>query len=437
MEGNFILSPFINTYTMLITIQHPIVDFRGFINNSFKLIKPYFGTSNPQSNEYIRYFGAMAKRHKHVFYCTGENIYCKANNAVKLFGFDDFSDVDLWGRFIKYNWSENRFYSDGNLLCKFESKSCYAAANYESTKNDILDVILNHHFNRRIGVNNRKGGYEYSTLKNAGVNLAKLYLHASSEYSKKDLVRKFWVRCESPVAIIELFENEINAGKLLSEIPQSAVLVPGEWSAHIKLYHYISNTIPCWIILRESSSKEAFEFCLNLRTALLRIHAEKQTLISTLKFLSMNLNIDNIDRLKAIAYIKKTLSKLLQGKRFEIDQCPIVEMAFKIDDSFAKDEYFSLYSIIVNLNNQYLCEDFSCLFAPVNFEELINTIMKKDTEAHDDVLLNTVLNHAQKRNKLGLKLFAKKNEASLKTLKYSAIYDLLKWVFVSSVSSII
>lgn len=422
---------------MLITVQHPIIDFRMFINHSFKLIKPYFGSSDLQNNEYIRYFGSMSKRHKHVFYCTGENIFCKANNAIKLINFDDFSEVDLWARLIKYNWTDNRFYSDGNILCKFENKTCYAVANYESTKHDIIDTVLNHHFNKRIGINNRKGGYDFSTLKTAGANLANLYLYASTEHAKRDLLRKYWVGYGVPVTIIELFENEINAGNILYEIPQEAVLVSGTWGTHIKLYHYTYQNVPCWIIVREALSKEASEFCLNLRTALLRIHAEKQTLINALKFLSMNLNLNNIDKEKAIAYIKKTLSKLLKGKRFEIEQCPIIDIAFKVDDSFAKEEYFSLYSIITNLNNKYITEDFACLFAPANFDELIKTIMSGNTESLNDGLLQKTLQLAKKRDKLGLKLFVKRNETSLKTLKYSAIYDLLKWVFVSSLSSFV
>lgn len=422
---------------MLITTQHPIIDFRMFIGHSFKLPKPYFGTSDLQSNEYIRHFGSMSKRHKHVFYCTGENLYCKANNAIKLIDFDDFSKVDLWARLIKYNWTENRFYSDGNLLCKFENKCSYSAANYESTKYDIIDVILNHHFNKKIGINNRKRGYEFATLKTAGAKLANLYLYASSEHSKQGLLRKYWVGHGVPIAIVELFENEINSGKLLHEIPDTAVLVTGEWDTYIKLYHDTSYGIPCWFILRESSSKEAYDFCLNLRTALLRIHTEKQTLVNTLKFLSMNLDLSDVDRTKAIAYIQKTLGKLLKGKRFEIEQCPIVDMAFRIDDSFSKEEYFSLYSIITNLNNKYISEDFACLFAPANFDELIKTIMKDEAGTANDEVIQSTLQIAQKRDKLGLKLFVKKNEASFKSLKYSAIYDLLKWVFVSSLSSFV
>lgn len=67
-----------------------------------------------------------------------------------------------------------------------------------------------------------------------------------------------------------------------------------------------------------------------LRTALVRIHAEKQTVVQTIKFLNAGIQKKNeiVNSKRAIAYIKAVQYKLLQPNRFGIGQNPVVNMAF-------------------------------------------------------------------------------------------------------------
>lgn len=415
---------------MLITTQHPICDYRLFVNQSYKISKPYF--SSPDPNEFIRYFGAMKKRHIYRnFYCCGENNYCAADHALKIIHGNGTSDKQV--PYLRFRNDENRFYSDGYVLCKFENKSCYTICGEINDKTNFLFDVLQYHLNLTTGINDTYGDFQRSSLLKAGKQLAQLYLKASSKYNILNKVNSYWVGKGTPICMVELFENEISANGLYNCFDRMEI-VNGTWDEFIKLYHTNYLGIPCWVIHRETASTEAFKFCLNLRTALLRIHAEKQTLIHTLKFLSQNQSNGDIEKEKVISYLKKSLNKLLKGERFEIEQCPIVNMAFKIDDSFAQTEYQSLYEIIKDINNKYIIEDFYCLFAQINFKDLLAKIQAIPQIDLTSPETRQVVGMVEKQDRLGLKKFINKNFSSLQN---AAIYDVIKWAFVSALSAFI
>ncbi len=412
---------------MLITTQYPICDCRLFVARSHKISKPYF--SSPDSNEFIRYFGAMKRRYVYRnFYCCGENNYCAADHALKIVRQEA-------GRMSSFRFrdEENRFYSDGYVLCKFENKSSYAIGDIIENKADFIFDVLQYHLNLTVGINDTCGGFQYTHLSKAGKQLAQLYLKASSKYNALDRVNNYWVSKGNPVCMIELFENEILSNGLYDCFNRLEA-VNGTWDDFIKLYYTNCQGVPCWIIRRENDGSEAFKFCLNLRTALLRIHAEKQTLIHALKFLSQNQDNDNIEKEKVISYLKKSLNKLLKGERFDIEQCPIVNMAFKIDDSFSRNEYQSLCEIIKDINNKYVIDDFYSLFAQIRFDDLLVKIQMTPQIDVTSPEVQQVIRIAEKKDRLGLKKFIHKN---LSSLQNAAIYDVIKWAFVSSLSAFI
>ncbi|MBQ7823652.1 MAG: hypothetical protein IJ338_05715 [Bacteroidaceae bacterium] len=411
---------------MLITTQHPICDYRLFVSQSYKISKPYFSSSDP--NEFIRYFGAMKKRHVYRnFYCCGENNFCGADHALKIIRNEPDRIASL-----RFRNEENRFYSDGYVLCKFENKSSYVIQDGGDKTNFIFDT-LQYHLNLTAGINNTCGGFQYVSLSKAGKQLAQLYLKASSKYNALDRIHNYWISKGNPICMIELFENEISSNGLYDCFNRLEA-VNGVWDDFIKLYYTNYQGIPCWVIRRENGGSEAFRFCLNLRTALLRIHAEKQTLIQALKFLSQNQDNSNVDNEKVISYLKKSLNKLLKGERFDIEQSPIVNMAFKIDDSFSQKEYQGLCEIIKDINNKYVIDDFHSLFAQIKFDELlvkIQTIPQIDLTSPE---VQQVVRMVEKKDRLGLKKFINRNFSSLQN---AAIYDVIKWAFVSSLSAFI
>ena len=130
--------------------------------------------------------------------------------------------------------------------------------------------------------------------------------------------------------------------------------------------------------------------------------------------------------------MKKSLNKLLKGERFDIEQCPIVHLAFKIDDSFAQEEYRNLYEIIKDINNKYIIEDFNCLIAQINFDELLEKIQTNPQIDLSSPQTQQVVEMVKKKDRLGLKKFIGRN---LSSLKHDAIYDLIKWAFISSLSA--
>lgn len=413
---------------MLITVQHPVCDYRLFFKQSYKISKPYF--TSPDPDEFIRYFGAMKSRFVYRdFYCRGENNYCAANHALKIIREKENRPPVP----IRLKNDESRFYSDGNILCKFENKASYTICNEIADAQSFIPQTLQYHLNQKTGVNDMQGGLHYTTLAKAGKQLASLYLKASSKYAFLDNINTFWTGKGLPVCMIELFENEISANGLY-DCCAGLEAVPGMWDEYLKLYYFNYQNIPCWVIHRETNVPEAFKLCLNLRTALLRIHAEKQVLINSLKFLSVNKDNDGIEKEKVVSYLKKTLNKLLKGERFDIEQCPIVDAAFKIDDSRSQKEFRDLYEIIKEINNQYIIEDFNCLFAQINFNDLMAKITSNPNIDLNHPETQAVVSMVQKQDRLGLKKFINK---SFPSLQNAAIYDLIKWAFVSSVSAMI
>lgn len=427
MERDFnSLSIILMTATMLITTQLPICDYRLFISQSHKISKPYF--SSPDPNEFIRYFGAMKKRHIYRdFYCCGENNYCAANHALKIIREESAQHPS----FFRFKNDENRFYSDGYLLCKFENKSSYVICKGIPNSRNFLSDVLQYHLNLTAGINDMCGGVQLTRLSNAGKHLAQLYLNASSKHNALNRVNAYWVGKGTPICMVELFDNEVMANGLY-DCFDTLETVSGEWDPFIKLYYTQYQGIPCWIINRETAGTEAFRFCLNLRTALLRIHAEKQALIHALKFLSQNTDNPDVEKEKVVSFLKKSLNKLLKGERFDIEQCPIVHLAFKIDDSFAQEEYRNLYGIIKDINNKYIIEDFNCLIAQINFDELLEKIQTNPQIDLSSPQTQQVVEMVKKKDRLGLKKFIGRN---LSSLKHDAIYDLIKWAFISSLSA--
>lgn len=417
---------------MIITTQYPIVDCRLFLHNSYKLNKPYFVSPDTENREYIRYFGAMKGRYFQTYhYCVGENTFCNARNALKI----NSKELSSNGKPVQLRHYENRFYSDGNLMCKFEVKCSYSVSrdNIDDIEKSFIETALESHLSLKADVNNRKGGTSTHKITNAGAPLASLYLHGSTTYQSLSEIRKYWVQAGQPILLVELLYDYLADINL---IPADANEITGEWNANnVQIYHYIYEGTPCWILLKKDNSEKTVETCRNLKTTLLRIHAEKQNIIKALEFIAINKDNKEVNTQAAVKFVKRTLEKLLKGKRFNLEQCPLVDIAFKIDDTFSQADYIKLQQVITDINNKYLTEDFDCLFAQIDFDKL-SDLYNEQSQKEEGVAseLKPIKDMIENKDKLNLKLFLEKNKAVINNCKSSALYDVLKWVAFTAFS---
>ncbi len=423
---------------MNITVQYPIIDNRVFLKRPGKLPKPYFISPNLDGNEYIRYFGAMKGRHFQEYsYCVGENTFCNAPRAFHFRREPSFYR-DKPAKLVR---TENRFYSDGHVLGKFEVKSTYRfnrgniSADPEQTFIDLLGL----HFSHDARINDMKGGAKQVPFLDAGPALANLYMCGSTAYKEVGKTKKYWVQAGQPIIITESYYTDTGTCRVpenamkINMLESSVKNFMGDYDKQfwLRYYSYGDNDISGWDIVVDGESQAAKGIARNLRTLLLRIHAEKQSIIKALEFLSINKDNSEVDVQKAVAFIKRSLNKLLKEKRFNMNQGPIVEAAFAVDDTFSQKDYSKLRQVLLDINNKYIIDDFDCLFAQIDFDRLCDLFydqLMEDPDSIPEEIKLPMFDALFGCNKLKLKQLLEKHESIINGCKSSALFEALKWV---------
>ena len=423
---------------MNITVQYPITDCRLFLHKSGKLRKPYFVSPDTEGREYIRHFGAMQGRHfQEYYYCVGENTFCNARHALRFSRPPSFYKDQI----ACLKRCANRFYSDGGILGKFEVKSAYRIQpdRLNPENGSAYRQLLDFHFGHEVRINDAKGGNVRASFSDAGPALAKLYLYGSTACGSLHEIRKYWVQSGQSIVIVE--EHAKRASDF-RRLPAGAteVLLKDQWSAqYLRLYRYTYDGIPCWIIEILSNAPEAKKMCRNRKTLLLRIHAEKQSVIKALEFLSINKDNEAVDIRKATHFIKNTLVKLQKDRRFDLKQSDIVNIAFEADDSFSQDDYRRLRQAVLDLNNRYIIEDFDCIFAQIDFDALCEAYYCQINEDEDEIpeAIRAPLEEVvHSRSKLKFKQFSKRYRSILEGCASSALFEIIKYGAVSVIGGI-
>lgn len=429
---------------MKITTQFPIVDCRGFLHRSYKLPKPYFVSPDIRGGEYIRYFGEMRGRYfQDYHYFAGENTFCNATHALKFTRPESF----FRDKVARPQFVERRFYSDGNNLGKFEVKTSYRFRPDISPLPDegLFTAVLNLHFDQIVMVNDRKGGSAPYPLLQAGPALADLYLHGSTGTAAAANVKKYWVRDGQSIIVVE-YNTKLTPRSLSAPPDAAGIVLSDDWlwdEQYMTLRHYHYRGVPCWIITTFGEDPTTRRLSRNLKTLLLRIHAEKQSLIRALEFLSINSGNDALDTKRATAFIRNTLNRLLKERRFNTPQGSLVNAAFESDDQFSAADHSKLRQVLLDLNNKYIVEDFDCLFAQIDFDNLRSLLYDSEKQGKENGLelppeLNAELGDIiSDQDKSGLKKFIRKHRNIIDGCTTSVLVEALKWIGSSVLSSMV
>lgn len=450
---------FFRLFAMLVTVQYPVVDCRGFVSGeSHKLVKPYF--ANPSPDEFMRNFGRVGRRGlSYRDYCRNEDIFCHADNAVRMPAMSPVADGVVAAR------ARSRIFSNGGNLYRVEVRMEVYAAEGVAWPDDLLQRMAM----LPLRVRGEDGRYVERRVADAGCALAQLYLRSTTSAAHLAEVRRHWVSVGEPVMMVE------TCGACEQPFTTAAAEVTGPWSEWCGLsFCRVTPAVPparqnmppavcgvsgtagkgrarrpssrssaahdavgdeplpgmaCWVVSRRDMVTGSHRIPV-LRTLLFRIHGEKQGLLLTARFISMASGGagEGINAARARGYVAGTLDSLLRNRRFNMPQGEIVDYAFAIDNSHAREDYERILEVVRLWQDQFMEEDLVLLFRKIDYDRIINDIV-----ALPDYYVNTfwhdMVSRLRQRNKVGVKSLLRKSrplvEALARDMATGAIINML------------
>lgn len=265
---------------MLIVLQIPLLDLRGFEPNTGRLRKPTWPIPD-QSTDFVRNFGAIVQRPlRGLNGWLGEDLVCNAKNALRC-----KRGVQTHGsRRDSLSVVFRRFYFDGLAVGKFEigfaskfpAKTFLAGEILNSTLSDVLTLPVHINFpgNKQVS----------GELAEIGPQLAKMYLYATTCISYEGEPRSSLVRSGSPMLLLDHKEHHDH-----SEIQTNFNSHLLNTSDGVNLFHSLvshrGKHIHHWCIQLSKTNSNGFstDKTRMLRIYLERLHAEHECLRLTLR----------------------------------------------------------------------------------------------------------------------------------------------------------
>lgn len=409
---------------MLIITQYPVADCRRFVADPRQLKLPYF--VQPGEDEFVRHFGSVGHRRIRYAYCREEDHFCHADRALRITG-PTKGMLSLTGY-------ESRLYHDGHYRCKIETKFKYRFKPTTGNHGNWLNELLGQHYGTPVRINTPRGRAISAPLFKAGPHLANLYLAASSfQTDEQEILQRQkrmhmrWICAAEPVSIIETCAGWSE----MALTDCGAVRIDGSWEG-VELYLFRYEETPCWILVRRQTSPQTLDLCRNIRTLLLYVHAERQSLLRTVQFIAAVSHSEEFLSRPALAHLRNTLDKLLSATRFGIAQTQIVDAVFHIDRKYARQEYRNLLrlfgqidpKLLLQVDHRFIREDLDCLYSPIDFEKIIDRL-STDPAAENDPVCRQMVEYAQKRDRLGLKKLLRKFPSVSKQFAGGVVYHLI------------
>ncbi len=264
---------------MLLTIQFPIADLRGFSEDSEsgRLRKPAWPF--PVANaDFVRGYGTIRNRPKGgLMGWVGENEVCKATKSIRLSGCPRLRLADSKNT-VPIRIAFRRYFFDGLAVGKvelgFATKSHTSVRVEKDDLKKFIDKIL--HLKVRVKI---RGEYVECQLQNAGNFLAQSYLASTTYINHQKDIKKWQVGAGVPL----LFLNSGGLDQVSTPYPSREVNLPSTYDFNLGYYLVPSNgnMFQMWFMnkLNDFHSDQAR----NLRIYLLRLHAEHECLQHTLR----------------------------------------------------------------------------------------------------------------------------------------------------------
>lgn len=201
------VSIFLEGPSMLISIQFPMADSRGFIRTTGRLSKPGWPLPTPDK-EFVRAYGAVRIRPKGgLSGWIGENEICEATHSIRLTACLTVKSTDS-PTAIPLRVVFRRFFFDGLAAGKFElGLATKSRKSLTLSKRDIR-VLFERFLLLKVRIRQPNGADVECPLIHAGKYLAHSYLTATTQIGHPKHPKGWWVRAGSPLLFLECGNRE-------------------------------------------------------------------------------------------------------------------------------------------------------------------------------------------------------------------------------------
>ena len=271
---------------MLVVCQFPISDARVFLPQTGRLVVPHW--RDPQPREFVRGFGSVKQRRKggHAQFAD-EAYFASARQAIRI---PELERAALVAGRSGARCAFRRLYCDGRALARVEvglrvstsrkadSASADGSPPSAGLTSDEVDELISSVLALPVRVHCLGAGTKSLALHVCGATLASLYARATSRKGTADSPGV--VRSVTPTVLITYRPGEIET------LPPDAQTIDTKMTGGVTLSYFRrergDQVVGVWL-LREGDVKAVTER--NLRVALLRVHAEYQSLRHVLALL--------------------------------------------------------------------------------------------------------------------------------------------------------
>ena len=261
---------------MLLVIQFPFTDLRGFLDGTGRLDRPAWPIPSPDV-EFVRFCGAVRYR-KLGGLCgwVGENEMCEAHRSLQLSCCPKVNDARS-GKVFSTRIAFRRLYFDGLAVGKFElGISTRTRKNVALSKHAVKDLV-NSFLNMPVRLRECESDFRECLLGHSAQYVARLYYYATTKSKDEQITSSnAWMICPGiPLLFLEC---------------QSYENVPAPyWSRKVEINDYDLDLYNClvpfygkyfrlWLLHNYSYSISGLEAARRLRIYLLRLHAEHESL---------------------------------------------------------------------------------------------------------------------------------------------------------------
>lgn len=277
---------------MLISIEFPIADSRGFIENAGRLPTPGWPLVTPDK-EFVRGHGVVRIRPKGgLVGWVGENEICEAAQSIRFCGCPTATHPDT-GEKIRLRVAYRRFFFDGLGAAKIEVGLATRSRAKVVLPKRIVRELVEKSLRRKVRIRQPGGGTIDVALANAGKHLASWYSYATTKVGHSAKPEEWWVRAGQPLVFAECSVLEDEASPFFAR----HVALPHQYD--FDLYHclvpFTGGSVRMWLLDEYTdeftdSDVGGSEVARRLRIYLLRLHVEHECLRLVLRnILSGNL----------------------------------------------------------------------------------------------------------------------------------------------------
>ncbi len=230
---------------LLISIQFPLADLRGFVADTGRLQKPGWPLPTPDQ-EFVRSFGAIRYRPRGgLAGWLGENEICEAARSVRLTRSLTLNSTAPTAT-LPLRIAYRRFFFDGLATSKFELGLATQYRKSLSVKAGGIRSFLDRFLSLRVRIPEFNGNFVESDLLQSGKHLAHSYLSATTQIGYQNKIKRWFICPGMPQLFLQCGIRE----KIQLPYFTRKVCIPKryEFELHHCLVPFQGGTVRMWFL---------------------------------------------------------------------------------------------------------------------------------------------------------------------------------------------